>query len=72
MKYAYKERIALFHEREKLARLENSRIVFTGLTLYIDLWCNGDETESDHMIKITQKHRRLIQAVLRIENETIS
>jgi len=71
MKFAYKERIALFYEREKLAKLENPRIVFTGLALYIDLWCDGNEIESDHVIKITQKHRRLMQTIIKTENEVI-
>ena len=71
MKIAYKERTAIYHEMARLINLGNPHIIFANGVFYIDLWCDGNEPEADRIIKITQKHRRLLATIIRSENEII-
>jgi hypothetical protein len=64
---AYKDRLALYKERQKLIGLNHPRILISGTTLVIDLWCDGNDKESDQVFKITNRFHRLFENIVRID-----
>ncbi len=74
-KYAYKDRAALCDEHRKLIKLDNPRIKITTtvdkILVEIDLWCDGDNQESDKVMNIAKRHTRLVNNIIEFENDKI-
>jgi hypothetical protein len=66
-----KLREIIFAERQKLKSLNDPRIKFIKInmegleSLELDLWCDGNEAEYDHVRRLTKRYRH---AFLRILN----
>lgn len=54
---------ALIAERDRLVRINNKRIKLVNDSLQIDLWCNGNEEESNKISQITRKLDYLVKRI---------
>lgn len=59
------DQIVMYHkERTRLTKLAHARIKVAPQSIFVDVWCDGNDAESDQVIKITSKFRKASAALV--------
>lgn len=66
---AVKERMRLSTEIKKISTYPG--VVYKNGRLDVDMWCNGNESESDRVFLATRTLRNILSRIQEVENENI-